>query len=175
MISLCTWNVNSIRKRIPLLRLLVDSHDPDILCLQETRGPLSKDFLEAFADTYKVYESPSIKGRSGVTTLIKHHLESRLLVSKGFLSEMNMNGRLVINDFLIGDDKRGQIINVYVHQGSSYANGRTYSNVKSPAFDDTAYKNKKKFLESIDTYVSGLNCPFIIAGDFNVVMRTNDS
>ncbi len=34
-----TWNINSLRLRVGLLRLLVDALEPDILCLQETKVP----------------------------------------------------------------------------------------------------------------------------------------
>ena len=34
-----TWNINSLRLRVGLLRQLVEALDPDILCLQETKVP----------------------------------------------------------------------------------------------------------------------------------------
>ena len=34
-----TWNINSLRLRMPLLRHLVDALDPDVICLQETKVP----------------------------------------------------------------------------------------------------------------------------------------
>ena len=34
---LATWNINSIRLRLPLLARLVEEADPDIVCLQETK------------------------------------------------------------------------------------------------------------------------------------------
>ena len=34
-----TWNINSIRLRLPLLRALDDALRPDVLCLQETKCP----------------------------------------------------------------------------------------------------------------------------------------
>ena len=36
---IATWNINSLRLRLPLLRDLVASLDPDVLCLQETKVP----------------------------------------------------------------------------------------------------------------------------------------
>ena len=32
-----TWNVNSIRQRIPRLLPWLDQHQPDVLCMQETK------------------------------------------------------------------------------------------------------------------------------------------
>jgi exodeoxyribonuclease-3 len=38
-VRLATWNINSVRLRIGLVRKLVDEHAPDVLCLQETKCP----------------------------------------------------------------------------------------------------------------------------------------
>jgi exodeoxyribonuclease-3 len=35
--KLATWNINSVRLRMPLLREFMDEHQPDIVCLQETK------------------------------------------------------------------------------------------------------------------------------------------
>jgi exodeoxyribonuclease-3 len=38
-LRIATWNINSIRLRLPLLKELVAALDPDVLCLQETKCP----------------------------------------------------------------------------------------------------------------------------------------
>lgn len=38
-LRIVTWNINSIRLRLPLLRALDDALAPDVLCLQETKCP----------------------------------------------------------------------------------------------------------------------------------------
>lgn len=40
-----TWNVNSLKMRMPRLLELIDLHRPDVLCLQETKAP-----TDAFPD-----------------------------------------------------------------------------------------------------------------------------
>ena len=37
--SLATWNINSVRLRIDLVARFLDAHQPDVLCLQETKCP----------------------------------------------------------------------------------------------------------------------------------------
>ena len=37
--SIATWNINSVRLRMPIVERLLDEHPPDILCLQETKCP----------------------------------------------------------------------------------------------------------------------------------------
>ncbi len=35
--KLATWNINSIRRRLPLVLDWVSRNQPDVLCLQETK------------------------------------------------------------------------------------------------------------------------------------------
>jgi exodeoxyribonuclease-3 len=37
--SITTWNINSIRLRMPLVEKFLAEHQPDVLCLQETKCP----------------------------------------------------------------------------------------------------------------------------------------
>jgi exodeoxyribonuclease-3 len=34
---LITWNINSVRARLPIVEQLVRTYQPDVLCLQETK------------------------------------------------------------------------------------------------------------------------------------------
>ena len=36
-LKLVTWNINSVRLRMPLLARLVAETQPDVICLQETK------------------------------------------------------------------------------------------------------------------------------------------
>jgi len=38
-LRVATWNINSLRLRLPLLQHLIDALDPDVICLQETKVP----------------------------------------------------------------------------------------------------------------------------------------
>lgn len=38
-VRIVTWNINSLRLRLPLLTRLIDALDPDVICLQETKVP----------------------------------------------------------------------------------------------------------------------------------------
>jgi exonuclease III len=37
MISVATWNINSVRLRMPLVERYLAEHAPDVLCLQEIK------------------------------------------------------------------------------------------------------------------------------------------
>ena len=38
-LRIATWNINSLRLRVPLLKELIAALDPDVICLQETKVP----------------------------------------------------------------------------------------------------------------------------------------
>ncbi|RUV62606.1 exodeoxyribonuclease III, partial [Mesorhizobium sp. M5C.F.Ca.IN.020.14.1.1] len=37
--SIATWNINSVRLRMPIVERLLVEQAPDVLCLQETKVP----------------------------------------------------------------------------------------------------------------------------------------
>ena len=72
---LVTWNINSLRLRLPLLKQLVTKTKPDILCLQETKVPDSlfpHADLRALGFEYQFYRG--MKGYNGVALLSRYPL-----------------------------------------------------------------------------------------------------
>jgi exodeoxyribonuclease III len=69
-LSIATWNINSVRKRLCLLEKLVDNHKPDIICLQETKCLNDQFPAKDMARLGYVYQSiHGQKGYHGVATL----------------------------------------------------------------------------------------------------------
>ncbi len=72
MTRLCiaTWNINSLRLRLPLLQHLIAGLDPDVICLQETKVPdeLFPDAAPA-AIGYPYVARRGMKGYNGVAIL----------------------------------------------------------------------------------------------------------
>jgi exodeoxyribonuclease-3 len=62
-IKLATWNINSVRLRMPLVEKFVKEHAPDILCLQETK---CRDAEFPRSDFHRLgFEHVAIKGQKG--------------------------------------------------------------------------------------------------------------
>ena len=38
-LKLVTWNINSVRLRMPIVEQLIEEVAPDVICLQETKCP----------------------------------------------------------------------------------------------------------------------------------------
>lgn len=73
--SVATWNINSVRLRRPLVESFLNEHQPDVLCLQETKCPDGEFPSAAFAKIgYEHIAIHGQKGYHGVATLSKYPL-----------------------------------------------------------------------------------------------------
>ncbi len=69
-LTLATWNINSVRLRIELVRRFLDEARPDILCLQETKSPDDVFPRAAFEEMgYRHMLAHGMKGYNGVAIL----------------------------------------------------------------------------------------------------------
>ncbi|PDT83477.1 exodeoxyribonuclease III [Sinorhizobium sp. BJ1] len=80
-LSIATWNINSVRLRMPLVEHLLATWQPDILCLQETKCP-DDQFPSAPLKKlgYQYIEMHGQKGYHGVATISRlplHELADR--------------------------------------------------------------------------------------------------
>lgn len=76
--KICTWNINSVRLRIGLVKTLTEEADPDILCLQETKTQdqfFPVDDLKAMGYVHQHFHG--MKGYNGVAILSKHPFEAQ--------------------------------------------------------------------------------------------------
>ena len=69
-LAISTWNVNSVRLRLDGIAALIEEHDPDVICLQETTVVNDSFPRAAFADLgYGHQVINGIKGYNGVAIL----------------------------------------------------------------------------------------------------------
>lgn len=74
--SVATWNINSVRLRLPIVLSFLRDHAPDVLCLQETKCPNDAFPTAAFRKLgYDHVEIHGQKGYHGVATISKYPLE----------------------------------------------------------------------------------------------------
>ena len=73
---ICTWNINSLRLRLPLLKDVVADLDPDVICLQETKVPdelFPREGVEALGYKHVAYRG--MKGYNGVAILSRKKMD----------------------------------------------------------------------------------------------------
>src|SRR2546430_413244 len=108
--KIATWNVNSIRRRLPLVLDWLKRHEPDVLCLQETKVQDSEFPAQAFRDAGYHVHFRGMKGYNGVATLSRTAPDSVLYgLSEGADSEDTRILQTVVRGL--------PIVNTYVPQG----------------------------------------------------------
>jgi exodeoxyribonuclease-3 len=76
-LSVATWNINSVRLRLDLVKRFLEEHRPHILCLQETKCPDANFPFAAFRKAgYRHIEINGQKGYHGVAIISRLPLTS---------------------------------------------------------------------------------------------------
>jgi exodeoxyribonuclease-3 len=138
--KLITWNVNSIVKRYNHVLKILQTEDPEIVLLQETKTDLIFEF-----ENYHSFFSKGIKGRSGVCILLK----KKKFVKENIVCEELFSSRLLRIEY-----GNFSCYNLYVPQGGSELSNSTM---------------KVQFLYDLYEYIKKDNKNIkIVGGDFNV-------
>ncbi len=75
--SIATWNINSVRLRMPLVERFLSEYQPDILCLQETKCPNELFPFEPLRTIgYEHIEIHGQKGYHGVATISRRPIKA---------------------------------------------------------------------------------------------------
>lgn len=159
--KIVSWNINSIRLRLPLLKKFIDEVNPDIICLQETKV-VNESFplLEVKALGFDFVEFDGEKSYNGVAILSKLPL---LDVQKIDILDYGHKRHICANFAT----KNGAISlhNFYVPAGGDVADVKI-----NPKFD-----HKLKFLDWMsDFFKSKSDQKIIIVGDMNIAPLEHD-
>jgi exodeoxyribonuclease-3 len=154
--KLVTWNVNSVRQRLPRLLALLARHEPDVVCLQETKvEEASFPLLELQAAGYET-ATHGQRAYNGVAILSRLGLAD---VRYGFDGDPVPEQARVLSA-LVGDVR---VVCAYVVNGK--------------AVGDPAYDMKLAWLDALRTWLASSfdpNDPLVICGDFNVAADDRD-
>jgi len=163
--TLATWNVNSVRIRLKLIKRFVDTYHPDILCLQEIKCANGSFPIEPFrALGFTHIELNGQKAYHGVATL------SRLPIE-----------RVAARDF----NGSGQARHLAVRLGASAARGAVLHNFYVPAGGDVPdvkanpkFAQKLAYLRAMERWCKAqrgkLQARSILVGDLNVAPLESD-
>lgn len=126
--KITTWNINSVRLRMPLVAQFLKEHAPDILCLQETKCRNAEfPFADFRALGYEHFAINGQKGYHGVATISRHPLElleTRDFCEKGDARHVSVglpNGGapLIVHNFYVpagGDEPDVEINPKFAHK-----------------------------------------------------------
>lgn len=152
-LKIVSWNVNGIRASANKGLLdFVESENPDILCLQETKANIEQcePQLQDLGFRHAHWSSSQKrKGYSGVATFLN---EEALSVSKGWgIEDYDSEGRIVITEH-----EKFLLYNIYFPNGGS---------------GDVRHDFKQKFLADLSKHMSGQmkkGKEIVLVGDYNV-------
>ena len=150
--SIATWNVNSVRSRLPIILDFLSEFQPDVFLIQEIKCT-DENFPTEDFEGYNIITHGQ-KSYNGVATFTKSSSEK---ISTNFPNNPIAEESRFLETVL--DTKFGflRIINLYVPNG-----GEKFS---------AKYYNKLKFLDSLYSYlelIKTIDELLIIGGDFNI-------
>ncbi len=153
---IATWNVNSIKARLPFVLHWLDARQPDIACLQELKVSADKFPHEVFAERGYIATLHAQATWNGVAVLSR---EPATVRQAGLDGAETAGARLLTVD--VGDLS---VTSVYVPNG------------KTVAHED--FQLKLHFLAKLNRYARQWVDPsrqMLIGGDFNIVPGDLDS
>ncbi|MBZ6377537.1 exodeoxyribonuclease III [Pacificimonas flava] len=150
-LKLASWNINSVRARLPIVGQLIEAEAPDIICLQETKVRDSQfphaDFEEAGYVHRYLHGQPM---HHGVAILSKVPLQEERRYDWQDNGEARHIGVRLPNGVLLE--------NVYIPAG-----GDVPDREENPKFGQ-----KLDFYERMIRWSEALDVPTIMMGDFNI-------
>jgi exodeoxyribonuclease III len=159
-LRIITWNINSVRLRLPLLRALVEEANPDVVCLQEIKVEDAHFPYDAIRELgFPHVAVHGLKGYHGVATLSKKpfvHSERVALMP-------NDNGRHISVRF----DSGLELHNFYVPAGGDIPNRE----------ENPYYGYKLDYIEAMHAWFAKhrrASDALILVGDLNVAPLPHD-
>lgn len=160
--KLISFNINGIRARLHQIEALINSHQPDVIGLQEIKVHNDQFPLEAIeALGYHAYYHGQ-KAHYGVAFLTKEPLES---VQMGFpTDDEDAQKRMIIGTLKSASGETITVLNGYFPQGE---------NREHP----WKFPYKKGFYEDLQAYLDKHHTPdekVVVMGDFNISPTDDD-
>jgi exodeoxyribonuclease III len=156
LVKIATWNVNSIKARLPHVLAWLREAAPDIVLLQETKVVAEGFPSEEIADAGYNAVAVGQKSYNGVAVLSRRPIE----VLAAALPGDPEDGQARYVEAFTGDLR---VASIYAPNGNPFASEKfTYK----LAFLDRLYDHVRDLLASEDT--------FVLAGDYNVAPEDGD-
>lgn len=157
---LVTWNINSVRLRLPIVEKLVAEVAPDILCLQETKvedGKFPLEGVQALGFDHVLFRG--MKGYNGVAVFSRVPIEDRY--------SRNWAGKEDARHLGVDVDGRFELHNFYVPAGGD---------IPDPAVNDK-FDHKLRFVDEMHDWFTANrspDTPMVLVGDLNIAPLEND-
>jgi exodeoxyribonuclease-3 len=157
-----TWNINSVRLRLPLVLDVLQKHKPDVFCLQETKTPDEFFPADAFrAAGYTHQHIAGMKGYNGVAILSRLPLDKSMQYQRVSRDDKRHISAVVkdpAGDFMLH--------NVYIPAGGY-----------EPDVTQEKFRHKLDFVDDLADFFAAqkqAKKPAMMVGDLNIAPLEND-
>ncbi len=155
---IATWNINSVRLRLPLVLRFLKEHKPDVLCLQETKTPDEHFPSEALAKAgYKYQHFNGMPGYNGVAILSRLPIEKQA-IQRWAKKDDSRHVHAVVNGI--------ELHCLYVPAGGDIPDAKV----------NEKFAHKLKLLDEVTGWwgEKGGNAKKILVGDLNIAPLEHD-
>ncbi len=161
-LRVATWNLNSLRQRLPAVERFLDLAQPDVLCLQETKAAMLSEPAAMVFERHG-YEVTHVGASSynGVAVLARHPLED--VRGSGAFDDEHLDQEPRVASCVVRTPEPLRVVSVYV------PHGRTV--------DHWHYEYKLAFFEALTRQVERWleeEGHVVVAGDLNVAATDSD-
>ena len=157
---IATWNINSVRLRLPIVLKLLRETSADVLCLQETKAADEVFPAAAFAEAGYVHQAiRGMKNYNGVAILSKRPFQAQ--------GGLDWCGKEDCRHVSATFDDGTELHNFYVPAGGD---------VPDPAANDK-FAHKLAFLDEMTGWLesgAAASRPVILVGDLNIAPLETD-
>jgi len=160
---ICTWNINSVRLRLPTLIEFLNKEKPDIFCLQETKTRDEFFPVEALNDNgFKYHHFTGMKSYNGVSIFSKFPLSTPKIYNHCGKEDCRHISVKV-------EDKKNpfEIHNLYVPAGGN----------DPDIINNEKFRHKLDFLDELSVWFKknrSKKTPVVAVGDLNIAPLEND-
>ena len=157
--TLATWNINSVRLRMPIVERFLAEQSPDVLCLQEIKCQEHQFPYDAFREAgYEHFAVHGQKGYHGVATV------ARVPLAECSRHDWQDNGEARHVGVELPEHDGMVIENVYVPAGGDIPDRE----------QNAKFGQKLDFLERMARWADAVERPTLIVGDFNIAPLPSD-
>ena len=160
---LVTWNINSVRLRLPLVEKLAGEASPDIICLQETKTPDEHFPLEGIKSIgFEHVHFTGMKGYNGVAILSKIPFEATETHHRVGRGDCRHVGVRISND-----NRTFDLHNLYIPAGGDEPDVNV----------NDKFAHKLDFVDEMSAWFADQYTPdqnVIVVGDFNIAPYEHD-
>lgn len=164
--KIATWNVNSIKARLPTITAWLEAAAPDIACLQEIK---TVDDAFPYAEIEALGYNIAVHGQksyNGVAILSKSPIEETVI---GLPGEDSDDQARYIEAVVSGTRGPVRVASIYLPNGNPVQDGNSLSE---------KYQYKLRWMERLRARAAELLTyeePLILAGDYNVIPFARDT